>query len=60
MPSSGLHPKRMLSDPTDGRSPTYSIIIPAYNEAARVGATVEKVLAYAAATGMGCRDHRGE
>ena len=45
--SSGLHPKRMLSDLTDGRSPTCSIIIPAYNEAARVGATVEKVLAYA-------------
>jgi dolichyl-phosphate beta-glucosyltransferase len=29
----------------DGR-PTYSIIIPAYNEAARVGASLERVLAY--------------
>jgi dolichyl-phosphate beta-glucosyltransferase len=27
-------------------SPTYSIVIPAYNESARLGATLEKVLAY--------------
>jgi dolichyl-phosphate beta-glucosyltransferase len=30
----------------DERRPTYSIIIPAYNESARVGATLDKVLAY--------------
>lgn len=33
------------------RRPTYSIIIPAYNEAARLGATLEKVLAYTALRG---------
>jgi len=49
--SSGLHPKRMSSDLTDVRPPTYSIIIPAYNEAARLGTTVEKVLAYATQQG---------
>jgi len=31
--------------------PTYSIVIPAYNEGARLGATLEKVLAYAAERG---------
>ena len=33
------------------RSCTYSIIIPAYNEAGRLAATLEKVLAYVAANG---------
>ncbi len=36
---------------TDDRRLTYSIIIPAYNEAARVGASLQKVLAYVAAQG---------
>jgi dolichyl-phosphate beta-glucosyltransferase len=36
---------------TDGQQPRYSIIIPAYNEGARVGATLEKVLAYVAERG---------
>jgi len=31
--------------------PTYSIVIPAYNESARLGATLEKVLAYVRAQG---------
>src|SRR5882724_12447768 len=31
---------------TDGCRPRYSIVIPAYNESARVGATLEKVLAH--------------
>src|ERR1700731_3764180 len=31
--------------------PTYSIVIPAYNEGARLGATLEKVLAYVHARG---------
>lgn len=31
--------------------PTYSIVIPAYNESARLGATLERVLAYAHAEG---------
>ena len=31
--------------------PTYSIVIPAYNESARLGATLEKVLAYVHAQG---------
>ena len=31
--------------------PTYSIVIPAYNESARLGATLEKVLAYVHARG---------
>ena len=31
--------------------PTYSIVIPAYNEGARLGATLEKVLAYVRAQG---------
>lgn len=45
--ASGLDPKRMSFEwMTDDRRQNYSIIIPAYNEAARVGATVEKVLAY--------------
>ena len=33
--------------------PTYSIVIPAYNESARLGATLEKVLAYVHAQGWG-------
>ena len=33
---------------TDDRRPNYSIVIPAYNEGARLGATLEKVLAYVA------------
>ena len=36
---------------TDDRGLSYSIIIPAYNEAARVGATVEKVLVHVAQRG---------
>jgi dolichyl-phosphate beta-glucosyltransferase len=36
---------------TNDRRVSYSIIIPAYNEAARVGATLEKVLAYVAEQG---------
>ena len=36
---------------TDSRRPAYSIIIPAYNEGARVGATLERVVAYAAERG---------
>jgi len=32
-------------------SPTYSIVIPAYNESTRIGATLEKVLAYIAQSG---------
>lgn len=31
---------------TNGKRPHYSIVIPAYNEGARVGATLERVLAY--------------
>ena len=31
--------------------PAYSIVIPAYNEGARLGATLEKVLAYVHAQG---------
>src|SRR5712692_8999273 len=36
---------------TDGRRLTYSIIIPAYNESARIGATLDRVLAYTAERG---------
>ena len=36
---------------TDGRRPSYSIIIPAYNEGMRVSATLERVLAYVAERG---------
>src|SRR5216683_4836156 len=36
---------------TDGRRLVYSIVIPAYNEGARVGVTLEKVLAYVAQRG---------
>ena len=36
---------------TDQQGSAYSIIIPAYNEGARVGATLEKVLAYVAGQG---------
>jgi dolichyl-phosphate beta-glucosyltransferase len=46
-PQTGDH--RQLT--IDTRRPAYSIVIPAYNEAARVGATLEKVLAYTAAQG---------
>jgi len=38
-------------DSATGRRPGYSIIIPAYNESARVGATLEKVLAHVARRG---------
>ena len=44
----------MPSDQTltsDQHRPRYSIIIPAYNESARVGATLERVLAYVAERG---------
>lgn len=49
--------------------PTYSFVIPAYNEGARLGATLEKVLAYVHAQGWdaevivvndGSRDHTPE
>ena len=49
--------------------PTYSIVIPAYNESARLGASLEKVLAYVHAQGWdaeiivvndGSRDNTGE
>lgn len=36
---------------TDDRRPSYSIIIPAYNEGARIGATLDKILAYLAQRG---------
>ena len=36
---------------TDDRQPNYSVIIPAYNEDARLAATLEKVLAYMADRG---------
>jgi dolichyl-phosphate beta-glucosyltransferase len=36
---------------SDHPRPSYSIIIPAYNESARVGATLEKVLSYVAKRG---------
>jgi dolichyl-phosphate beta-glucosyltransferase len=49
---SGVHPKLMSVDlTTDDPLHGYSIIIPAYNESARVGATVEKVLAHVAQRG---------
>jgi cellulose synthase/poly-beta-1,6-N-acetylglucosamine synthase-like glycosyltransferase len=35
----------------EDRRPTYSIIIPAYNEGARLGITLEKVLAYVSQRG---------
>jgi len=53
----------------DARRPSYSIIIPAYNESARVGATLERVLAYVAERGWdaeviavddGSSDHTAE
>ena len=53
---------------TDFLDPTYSIVIPAYNESARLGATLEKVLAYVHARGWdaevivvndGSRDNTG-
>jgi len=34
--------------------PTYTIVIPAYNESARLGATLEKVLGYVHAQGWDC------
>ncbi len=50
--STGLPSELMGADlKTDGRLLSYSIIIPAYNEGARVGATLEKVLAYVAEHG---------
>jgi len=65
-----LHPARMGVDPTNAdRLLGYSIIIPAYNEGARVGATLEKVLAHVAKLGWdaeiiavddGSRDNTGE
>ena len=36
---------------TDDRPPAYSIVIPAYNESARIEATLERVLAYVAERG---------
>src|SRR6185312_7538582 len=36
---------------SDQHRPRYSIIIPAYNESARVGATLKRVLAYATEQG---------
>jgi dolichyl-phosphate beta-glucosyltransferase len=48
----GLRLKLMGLDPrTDDRLCGYSIIIPAYNESARVGATLDKVLAHVALRG---------
>jgi dolichyl-phosphate beta-glucosyltransferase len=47
-------PKLMCCDQsltTDERRPSYSIIIPAYNESARVGTTLDKVLAHVAQLG---------
>ncbi|HEX3355030.1 MAG TPA: dolichyl-phosphate beta-glucosyltransferase [Terriglobales bacterium] len=44
----GLAEQRLT--PPD-RKPAYSIVIPAYNEGARVGATLERVLAYVAERG---------
>jgi len=47
-----VHPKRMgVDSTTPDRLLGYSIIIPAYNEGARVGATLEKVLAHVAKLG---------
>jgi dolichyl-phosphate beta-glucosyltransferase len=47
-----LHPKLMDVDPTSAeRLLGYSIIIPAYNEGARVGATLDRVLAHVAERG---------
>ena len=49
--------------------PAYSIVIPAYNEGARLGATLEKVLAYVHSQGWdaevivvndGSRDHTAD
>jgi dolichyl-phosphate beta-glucosyltransferase len=37
-----------LFSPPPDRGPSYSIVIPAYNEGARLGATLDKVLAYVA------------
>src|SRR2546421_8491937 len=37
-----------MKDNTPLQTPTYSIVIPAYNEGARLGDTLEKVLAYVA------------
>ena len=37
-----------MKDNTPLQTPTYSIVIPAYNESARLGDTLEKVLAYVA------------
>jgi len=47
--SNGMSSEQRLT--TDSQRPTYSIIIPAYNEAMRVSATLERVLAYIAEQG---------
>ena len=39
---------------------TYSIVIPAYNEGARLGATLEKVLGYVRAQGWNAEVICGE
>ena len=39
------------------RRPRYSIIIPAYDESARLGSTLEKVLAFVSEREMGGRGH---
>jgi dolichyl-phosphate beta-glucosyltransferase len=47
-------PKLMCCDQaltTDERRPSYSIIIPAFNESARIGTTLDKVLAHVAQLG---------
>ncbi len=52
MPPAGLHPTLMGVDPTSvDQLLGYSIIIPAYNESARVGATLDRVLAHVAERG---------
>jgi dolichyl-phosphate beta-glucosyltransferase len=48
----GLQSKLMGVDPTsDGQLQAYSIIIPAFNESARVGATLDRVLSHVAHRG---------
>src|SRR5579864_6350278 len=46
MPSLGLDVRTETSGVTAAVALAYSIVIPAYNEGARLGATLEKVLAY--------------
>lgn len=53
-PEINVSPNRMPSEqsqPDNGRRPSYSIIIPAYNEGMRVTATLKRVFAYAAERG---------